>query len=200
MTETKGPVRGLSCVRVTGGERTPAAMQACLRRSHVLREHEWIASSARHANGQTSAERTPASLMPASMSAEGAALNDKQQLSSAADGGERDARGDAGVRSPPVSAADRRDGEHRGWQSFCPAAASRTARPPRGVVVAASFPQMNRRRVRPGVAQPEPGCAIDHRLDEQPRKRSHHASGRRRPRPHHAWRGPWSSRRGIRDA
>ena len=38
-------------------------MQACLRRSHVLREHEWIASFARHANGQTSAERTPASLM-----------------------------------------------------------------------------------------------------------------------------------------
>jgi len=39
-------------------------MRACLRRSHVLREHEWIASFARHANGQTSAERTPASLMP----------------------------------------------------------------------------------------------------------------------------------------
>jgi len=37
-------------------------MQACLRRSHVLREHEWIGSFARHANGQTSAERTPASL------------------------------------------------------------------------------------------------------------------------------------------
>jgi hypothetical protein len=37
-------------------------MRACLRRSHVLREYEWIASFARHANGHTSAERAPASL------------------------------------------------------------------------------------------------------------------------------------------
>ena len=59
-----GALRTSSARSITGGERTPATMQACLRRSHVRREHEWIASFARHANGQTSAERTPASLRP----------------------------------------------------------------------------------------------------------------------------------------
>jgi hypothetical protein len=44
-------------------ERTPDAMQACLRRSRVLRERRRLVF-AWHANGQTSAECTPASPMP----------------------------------------------------------------------------------------------------------------------------------------
>ena len=58
-------------------------MRACLRRSHVRREHVWIASFARHANGQTSAERTPASLMPRVHGGRRRSTEPKQQLSSA---------------------------------------------------------------------------------------------------------------------
>jgi hypothetical protein len=138
-------------------------MQACLRRSHVLREHEWIARSpgtrtakrapkarphrscprdhggsraapsgntaghprrcarlrtlaraartrmdrsfARHANGQTSAERTPASLMPGVPWGSRGSTERKQRLILCRGRRGADANGDAGVPSTLARAA-----------------------------------------------------------------------------------------------